>query len=166
LPDLVRCFDRLAATRPDVHLVVAGPDGWGTEAFAAAVSMARHGARVRRIGWVEPSDRSDLLAGARVLAAPSVYEGFGYVPLEAMSMGVPVVATAVGSLPEVLGAAARLVPSGDPDALTAALGEVIDDDDVAADLSARGPIHVADYTWDACASALVELYRDAATGKG
>lgn len=166
LPDLVRAFDRLAVTRPDLHLVVAGPDGWGTQAFDAAVGLARHGSRVRRIGWVDDATRSDLLAGARVLAVPSVYEGFGYPPLEAMAQGTPVVATTVGSLPEVLGTAARLVPGGDIGALTDALAEVVDDDHVAAALGAGGPARAASFTWDACAAGLVDLYRDAAAGRG
>jgi glycosyltransferase involved in cell wall biosynthesis len=162
LPGLVRAFDRLAATRPDLHLVVVGPDGWGTEAFGAAVAMARHGGRVRRLPWVDVAARSDLLAGAAVLAVPSVYEGFGYPPLEAMAAGTPVVATSVGSLPEVLGDVARFVAPGDDDALADALATVLDDADVAAAMSARGPDHASTFTWDACADGLVELYRDAA----
>ena len=166
LPDLVRAFDRLAATRPDLHLVVVGPDGWGTQAFAAAVALARHADRVRRLGWVDAAARSDLLAGARVLAVPSVYEGFGYPPLEAMAAGTPVVATAVGSLPEVLGSAARLVPGGDVDAFTDALAEVVDDDAVAGRLAAAGPPHAARFDWATCADGLVDLYRDAIDGRG
>lgn len=166
LPDLVRAFDRLATSRPDLRLVVVGPDGWGTQAFAGAVAMARHGDRIRRLGWVDEAARADLLAGARVLAAPSVYEGFGYPPLEAMAAGTPVVATAVGSLPEVLGDAARLVPGGDLAALTDALAEVVDDDAVAARLAAAGPPHAATFDWDECAQGLVDLYRDAAAGRG
>ncbi|HVF32898.1 MAG TPA: glycosyltransferase family 1 protein [Acidimicrobiales bacterium] len=166
LPDLVRAFDRLAATRDDLALVVAGPDGWGTQAFSAAVAMARHGARVRRLGWVDDATRADLLAGARLLAVPSIYEGFGYPPLEAMAVGTPVVATEVGSLPEVLGAAARLVPGGDVDALTAALADVIDDDAEHARLAAAGPPHAATFSWETCAAGLVDLYRDAVAGRG
>ena len=161
LPGLVRAFDRLAATRPDLHLVVVGPDGWGTEAFGAAASMARHHDRVSRLPWVDAAARNDLLAGARVLAVPSRYEGFGYPPLEAMAAGTPVVATAVGSLPEVLGDAALFVPPDDVDALTDALADVIDHDEVAADLAAKGPVRAAAFTWEACADGLAELYRDA-----
>ena len=164
LPDLVRAFDRLAETREDLRLVVAGPDGWGADAFAAAVSSARSGARVRRIGWVDTAQKADLLAGARVLAVPSVYEGFGYPPLEAMTVGTPVVATSVGSLPEVLGDGARLVAPGDLDALADALAEVVDDDVVHAQLVERGRTNAARFTWDACARGLVDLYRDACSG--
>lgn len=166
LPDLVRAFDALAADHPGLALVVAGPDGWGTSALAGAVALARHGDRVRRLGWVDAAARSDLLAGAAVLAVPSVYEGFGYPPLEAMALGTPVVATAVGSLPEVLSDAARLVPAGDVGALTAALAAVVDDEAVAADLAARGPVHAARFRWDDCGAGLVELYRDAVAARG
>lgn len=166
LPDLVRAFDRLAAARPDLHLVVAGPDGWGADDLAAAIAQARHGDRVRRLGWVDATTRSDLLAGARVLAVPSVYEGFGYPPLEAMAAGTPVVATAVGSLPEVLGTAARLVPGGDLEALIGALASVIDDEAVARRLAAAGRGHAATFSWDACAAGLVELYGDVMAGRG
>ena len=161
LPGLVGAFDRLAEGRPDLHLVVVGPDGWGTDAFGAAASSARHQDRIHRLPWVDVAARSDLLAGARVLAVPSVYEGFGYPPLEAMAMGTPVVASTVGSLPEVLGDAASFVPPGDVDALTAALAELVDDDELAAAFGERGPAHAATFTWEACAAGLAELYRDA-----
>ena len=160
LPDLVRAFDRLAADRTDLHLVVVGPDGWGTAAFGAAASMARPHDRIHRLHWVDAAARGDLLAGARVLAVPSVYEGFGYPPLEAMAAGTPVVATSVGSLPEVLGDAASFVPPKDVDALAAALAAVLDDDDIAVALEEKGRRHAATFTWDACADGLVELYRD------
>ena len=165
LPDLVRAFDRLAGSRPELHLVVVGPNGWGTEAFAAAVALARHGDRVRRLAWVDVAARNDLLAGARVLAVPSVYEGFGYSPLEAMAVGTPVVATSVGSLPEVLGDAAGFVASGDIAALADALAGVLDDAAVAADLVRRGRARAATFTWSACAAGLAELYRDASSAQ-
>lgn len=166
LPALVRAFDRLAATRPGLALVVVGPDGWGAGAFTSAVAMARHGDRIRRIGWVDAGERGDLLAGASLLAVPSIYEGFGYPPLEAMAAGVPVVATSVGSLPEVLGDAALLVPGGDIDALTEALARVLDDEATARDLATRGRAQAAAFDWDRCAGGLVELYRAAASGQG
>ena len=71
------------------------------------------------MGWVE--DRSTLLAGARLLAYPSLYEGFGLPPLEAMSLGVPVVATTAGAIPEVVGDAALVVAPRDAQALAEAL---------------------------------------------
>ena len=104
LPDLVAAFDHIAGSLPDLQLKIAGPSGWGEDALDDARRSARHAARIERIGWVE--DRSSLMAGALLLAYPSLYEGFGLPPLEAMSLGVPVVTTTAGAIPEVVGEAA------------------------------------------------------------
>ena len=91
-----------------MRLVIGGPDGWGVEEFEAACAAAAHGDRITRLGYVDDRQRRDLLAGATVLAYPSIYEGFGHPPLEAMQAGVPVVASSAGALAEVLGDAALL----------------------------------------------------------
>ena len=121
LPSLVRAFDQLAGDRPDLALVLCGPPGWGSDALEAAVTASAFSRRVVRTGWVDEPTLSGLLHGACVLAYPSVYEGFGFPPLQAMAAGVPVVATRAGALPEVLGDAAVLVDVGDTEALAAAL---------------------------------------------
>jgi glycosyltransferase involved in cell wall biosynthesis len=166
-PALVAAFDDVAALDDGLVLVIAGPDGWGAAGLDDAISTSLHAGRIRRLGWVDAGVRADLLAGAAVLAAPSVYEGFGYPPLEAMAVGTPVVATAVGSLPEVLGDAAMLVPAGDRVALAGALAAVVHDvDGLATNLRRRGPARAASFGWDACAAGLLELYRDALAGQG
>jgi glycosyltransferase involved in cell wall biosynthesis len=158
-PVLVAAFDQVAAADPDVHLVVAGPDGWGVDAFTTAVDAAHHRDRIRRLGWVDDRTRDDLLAGATVLAYPSVYEGFGFPPLEAMQAGVPVVASNAGSLPEVLGDAALLPEPGDVDAVAAALARVLADDELRADLVARGSARVGRYRWDDAVPGYVAAYQ-------
>jgi glycosyltransferase involved in cell wall biosynthesis len=160
-PTLVRAFDSLASTRPDLELVIVGADGWGREALDAALDRVRHRDRIVRMGWIGDARRDALLRAATVLAYPSRYEGFGLPPLEAMVAGTPVVATAAGALPEILGDGARLVPVGDADALAAALAGVVDDDDIRADLVARGHRRAAAFSWSACADGLAKLYRDA-----
>jgi glycosyltransferase involved in cell wall biosynthesis len=161
LPLLVRAWDGIAASRPDLGLVIAGPDGWGADALRAALSSARHANRVVRVGWVDGDARMDLLAGAAVFAFPSVYEGFGLPPLEAMAAGVPVVASAAGAVPEVLGDAALVVPVGGEEALGAGLASVLDDQEVAARLAAAGRRRAAAFTWERCAGGLATLYREA-----
>jgi glycosyltransferase involved in cell wall biosynthesis len=177
LPTLVAAFDRAADAVDDLALVVAGPDGWGVEAFDAAVAATRHRGRIRRLGWVDDTARADLLAGACCLAFPSVYEGFGLPPLEAMAAGVPVVCSDLPVLAEVTGDAARRVPVRDivawADALVAmavASGDETRDDTGGdaprAELARRGREQAARFSWDACATRLGEVLRAAAAGAG
>lgn len=161
LPGLVEAFDAIAAARPELALVLAGPDGWGTAQLEEAVRTARHSGRVVRTGWVDGGTLSGLVHGAAVLAYPSRYEGFGYPPLQAMAAGIPVVSTTVGSLEEVLGEAAVLVAPGDPGALAGALEAVLDTAPWAAELRSRGLARAERYSWSRCAAGLVDLYRAA-----
>lgn len=162
LPTLVAAFDRLAADDPDLRLVVAGADGWGAEALTDAVAAATHGDRVVRLGRVDERARVDLLAGASVYAFPSVYEGFGLPPVEAMAAGVPVVATQAGALPEVCRDGADLVPVGDADALAAAVERVLRHEAHRAALVARGRRVAASYDWGRAADELAALLHRAA----
>jgi glycosyltransferase involved in cell wall biosynthesis len=162
LPGLVRAFDRLADRHPDLALLLAGPAGWGEEALVAAIDAAGARARVVRTGWLDPPVLAALLQEASVLAFPSVYEGFGFPPLEAMAAGVPVVATRAGSLPEVLGDGAVLVDVGDNDGLAEALARVLDDSTLRQDLVAAGAARAASYSWERCGDELARLYRDVA----
>ncbi len=166
LPGLVRAFDDVAADRPDLALVLAGPDGWGSDALERAIGASPFRSRITRAGWVDAGTLGTLLAGAAVLAYPSVYEGFGLPPLQAMSAGVPVVASRGGAIPEALGDAAMLVEVGDRAALAGALAEVLDSGHLRADLVRRGTERVARYTWARCADGLSALYRVAAAEAG
>lgn len=174
LPALVAAFDRLAQERPDLRLVVAGPDGWGTADFEATATTATHRDRIDRIGWVGESERSMLLAHAEVLVYPSRYEGFGLPPLEAMAAGTAVVSTDAGSLPEVLGNAAALVPADllvedrarGIATLAATIGEVLDEDAASRGRRVRAGIEqAARFSWDTTVQGLVALYRTAASSR-
>jgi len=158
LPRLVEAFDAVAAVEPDLRLVVVGPDGWGLERFEAAVRQARAADRIVRLGYVSADTRADLTAGATVLAYPSLDEGFGLPPLEAMASGVPVVASNAAVLRDVLGDAALLVDPTDVPALGAALLEAVSDDSLRARLAAAGPVRAAAYPWSRAARSFVELY--------
>lgn len=158
LPGLVAAFDALAASDPDLVLVIVGPDGWGADALTAAVHRAAHRDRILRLGWASDADRAALLRGASVLAYPSRYEGFGLPPLEAMAAGTPVVTTDSGAIPEVVGDAAVVVPAGDVEALAGGLAAVLDDEALADGLRSRGAARVERYSWDATADALADLY--------
>jgi glycosyltransferase involved in cell wall biosynthesis len=158
---LVRAFDQVAGRHRDLRLVVAGREGWGMESFESAVAASPWRHRLVRLGYVSQAHRSCLLRWATLFAYPSLYEGFGFPPLEAMVAGVPVVATTAGALPEVIGDGAALVAPGDADALASAIDTLLVDDEARADLVARGRRRIARFSWKECAAGLASLYRDA-----
>jgi glycosyltransferase involved in cell wall biosynthesis len=164
LPLLVRAFDLIADADPDLCLVVAGPDGWGLQAFTDAVERSRHRQRIRRLSYVGAEDKAALLAAATAFAYPSLYEGFGLPPLEAMTAGVPVVATTAGALPEVLGDAAVLVPPGEVEAFADGLAEVVQEGAGCAARVERGRRTASTYSWDRCATGMLDLYGLAVRG--
>jgi glycosyltransferase involved in cell wall biosynthesis len=160
-PLLVRSFDAVAAACSDVALVIVGGEGWGDEAFGDAVAGASANNRIVRSGYVDDAGLAAALGGAAVLAYPSRYEGFGLPPLQAMAVGVPVVATAVGAIPEVVGDGAWLVASGDVDDLAGRLVDALGGGEVVDALVSRGRARAAHFSWERCADGLVGLYRDA-----
>lgn len=107
---------------------------------------------------------ADLLARAALLVYPSWSEGFGFPPLEAMAAGIPVVATTAGSIPEVTGGAALLVPPGDAAELAAAIRRVVTDRALRDDLVARGSVRARAFPTQACARALLDVLRAAERG--
>jgi len=159
LPALVRAFDAAAGADARMRLVLAGPDGPDRPRVERAIAAACHGDRVRWLGYVPDRTRRDLLAGSTLLAYPSLYEGFGHPPLEAMSAGVPVRSTACCALPEVLGEAARLVPVGDDEALAHGLELLLKDDAARDELVSRGFERVRHFDWNRSAGELVALYQ-------
>lgn len=136
-----------------VVLVLAGPDrGAGAGLLARAAELGVAG-RVRLLGFVADADLPALVAGAAAMAHPSLDEGFGFTPLEAMAVGTAVVVSASGSLPEVVGDAAIVVAGSAPEAWAAALRQVTGDEVVAARLRERGRTHAAAFSWDRTAAA-------------
>ena len=162
LPGLVAAFGDAAPLIPDLALVLAGPPGWGSEQLEAAIKGSPARDRIITTGYVGGGVLASLLAQARALAYPSVYEGFGFPPLQAMAMGVPVVTTPAGSLKEIAGDAACLVGVGDRAALAEALVSVTTDDAYRSILTTAGLARAADFTWTATAEGLRAIYGRAA----
>jgi glycosyltransferase involved in cell wall biosynthesis len=160
-PGLVRAFGVAAAADPDLTLVIAGARGWGADALDAALAASSAASRVRVLGYVSDDHRADLLAGALALAYPSLYEGFGHPPFEAMAAGIPVLAGRAGSLPEVVADAALLVDPRDDEALADGLVRIASDDALRSTLRARGRERVGDFPWSRATDELVALYHRA-----
>ena len=163
LTGLVTAFATAAAGDDEELLVLAGPDGPARPSIDAAVARLPPPVadRVHRLGTVDDPTRRALLAGATVLAYPSLDEGFGFPVLEAMAAGVPVVASDAGALPEVAGGAAALVPVADDDALAGALAGVLTDEGRRAALVRAGRARAATFSWERTAQGMTDLWRRA-----
>ena len=163
LPGLVRAFREIANDLPEVTLVLAGPPGWGTVALDEAVAASGLEKRILRPGYLSDGVLSALLGSARVLAYPSLYEGFGYPPLQAMVAGVPVVSTRAGALSEVIGGASLMVEPFDVEGLARALSIAVTDEAQRSVLVTAGTKRVQDFSWEQTALGLTDLYYRAAS---
>ncbi|MGH9181704.1 MAG: glycosyltransferase family 4 protein [Acidimicrobiales bacterium] len=159
VPTLVRAFERVAAGRPDLSLVLAGAPGWGADAVDQAISDSPVGARVRLTGYLPEADKPALLRGAAAVAYPSLEEGFGLPALEALACGAPLVTTTGSAMEEVAGDAALLVPPGDIAALAEALETTLAGGPEVDRRSRRGIEVAAGFTWEASAAAHAAVYR-------
>ncbi len=155
---LLDAYADLATRRPDLPpLVLAGRPTPEAAPWLKRLAEPPLAGRAEAIGYVEPERRRDLFAQAILLIIPSFHEGFGLPALEAMTVGVPVIATARGALPEVVGDAGLLVEP-EPEAFKGAMRRVLDDRAFADRLVARGFERAKRYTWRAAAAAAREAY--------
>ena len=159
LPGLVAAFSAVAGGLDDLQLVLVGPDGWGSDALGEELARSAASSRSVTTGFVSDPALAALLEGARALAYPSVYEGFGFPPLQAMAAGVPVITTSAGALRETCGGAALLVDPGDRDGLASALLAAVADEARRSILITAGRARSADFTWSATAQSMAALYR-------
>jgi glycosyltransferase involved in cell wall biosynthesis len=143
-------------------LVLAGRTVAATAPLLERIRQPPLAGRVRHLGYVSDAERRTLYEQARLLVLPSFNEGFGLPVLEAMTVGVPVVASNRGALPEVLGDAGLMVDPDDPDALAEAMGHLLWDPALAHRAAARGVRRSLTFNWQASAAALRSAYEHAA----
>jgi glycosyltransferase involved in cell wall biosynthesis len=117
---------------------------------------------VRFLGYVPDEDLPALYSGALLLAFPSLYEGFGLPVLEAMACGTPVLTSNVSATAEVADGAALLVDPRSVDALASALGRLLTDDALRADLRRRGLARAAEFSWERTARETLSVYEKVA----
>jgi glycosyltransferase involved in cell wall biosynthesis len=156
---LLAAYRRLLARHPAApDLVLAGKAPPEAAPLLAALGRAPLAGRVAHVGYVRPDRRQALYRDAGLLVLPSFDEGFGLPVVEAMSLGVPVIASNRGALPEVLGDAGLLVDPDDPESLATAMASVLADTSLAAALSARGTDRARMFSWRHAAALTREAY--------
>jgi glycosyltransferase involved in cell wall biosynthesis len=156
----LRVFARVSEAMPDAELVIVGGRGWRNEDFEAELGgpVAQ---RLRFTGFVDDGRLAELYAGAACFLFPSLGEGFGLPPLEAMACGAPVVVSERPALPEVTGDAALKAPALDVETLAGHVSRILADPDLAARMRAAGLARAREFSWHDAAAETERVYRDA-----
>ena len=161
LPTLLRAFEKIiTATSLRPQLVIAGGEGWMMEEFLNLAGGAHIKGRIRLTGYVNDDELRALYSSCHVFVYPSLYEGFGLPPLEAMACGAPVVTSRIPSIVETVGSAASLVDPRDVNELSASIVELLTDENKRQYYSAAGLAHAAGFSWEQTARETLEVYRE------
>jgi glycosyltransferase involved in cell wall biosynthesis len=158
---LIEAFSNLQYPISNIQLVIAGKKGWLYEQIFQQVEKLGLERKVVFPGYVAGGDLPALLSGARLFVFPSLYEGFGFPVLEAMSCGTPVVCSNASCLPEVAGDAAVLVDPLDVAGLAAAMERVLVAEELRDELVERGFEQVRKFSWERCARETLDVLESA-----
>jgi len=165
---LIDVFSRLISEKgtDGLYLVISGKKGWYYEGLFEKVKKLDLEKRVIFTGYIEDEDKPALYKGATVFAFPSLYEGFGLPPLEAMASGVPVVSSNTSSMPEVVGEAGILLAPTDKKRWVEALLNVYQNADLRKKMIARNREQIKKFSWEKTARETVRVYEEAVSAKG
>lgn len=147
-----------ADIRKHYPLVLVGMSGWHTSALEKQMAPLVAAGEIRQLGYLDRADLAVVIAGALTLVYPSIYEGFGLPPLEAMTCGVPVIASNVSSLPEVVGDSGLLVNPHDIDDIAKAMETMITANDIRAATAQKALVRSAQFSWDNCVDQTMGIY--------
>ena len=161
LKRLLESFGQLRRDYDDLDLVIAGGDFY-PELQAACESYGVKD-RVRQLGFLKKKDLRALYNLARIFVFPSLYEGSGLPPLEAMACGTPVVASSNSAIPEVVGHNGLLVNPYRVDAITEAIRSLLEDSSFRNKLGAQGKIRAQEFDWNESARRVLDVYREVVT---
>ena len=153
---MLEAWKMLSPKYPDLTLALAGPQE-KLQAFVTEISAPK----VAVLGYVGRDLLPSLLKSATALVCPSIYEGFGLPPLEALAVGVPVVTVRAGAIPEVVGDGAVFAPDGTAESLAEAMRSLLDNTAQTKTLAENGPARAALFQWDDHAARMLNVYRKA-----
>jgi glycosyltransferase involved in cell wall biosynthesis len=150
------------ATGSDWQLALGGGDWHGCEVIKAAAAASPFASDIRFLGFVPDADLPNLYRAAQCMVYPSLFEGFGLPPVEAMACGTPVISSTRGALEEVVADAALIVDPEDISSITQALSSLAKDSILAETLKSKGLTNAARFHWSRTAAQVTEIYRKAA----
>jgi len=160
LPFLVRAYALAVREGVDSNLVITGKKGWYYQGLFQLVEDLNLEDKVIFTGYVEEKDLPALYSGAKAFVFPSLYEGFGLPPLEAMACGTPVISSNTSSMPEVIGKAGILISPKDERLWANIIVNVLKDKALAQTLSEWGVRQAKKFSWEETARKTIEVYRE------
>jgi len=155
---LVKVFSKVVSSNPNFHLVITGKKGWYYKGLFNLVQKLNLDQKVIFTGYVQDEDLPYLYAGARAFVFPSLYEGFGLPPLEAMACGCPVVSSDTSSMPEVIGEGGILLPLNDASLWIKAIGEILSKENIASFYRQKGLQQARKFSWQKTALKTISIY--------
>jgi len=154
---IFKAFERLRALSQGLHLVIVGGEGWKNRDFLEMVGKHSLKAQIHMPGYLPRNQLASYYKNAICLMFPSLYEGFGFPILEAMSCGTPVITSNVSSMKEVAGSAALLVNPYDTGAISDAMNRLLGDEPLRRGLIKKGFKRAAEFSWKKCADETLKI---------
>ncbi len=157
---LIEAFNRFKTATKSNHLLILGGADWhGAEAIHEAAQRSPFAAEIRRVGYISDAQLPALYRQAAAMVYPSLFEGFGMPPVEAMACNCPVICSDRGSLAEIAAPAACIIDPENPAEISAALNRVASDSTYANSLRKAGLQHAGKFSWKNAAAATLAIYR-------
>lgn len=160
IPHLIKSFCELRKKYKDIKLVIAGKKGWKYKNIFSTIDELNLNKEIIFTGYVPEEDLPGLYNAATLFVYPSLYEGFGLPPLEAMACGTPVITSNSSSLPEIVGNAGIIVDPFNIKELADSMHKVLTNSALKIDLSKKGLERAKMFCWEKCARETFELYEE------
>lgn len=160
ITSIIKAFKIVSEKNKDISLVLAGRKGWMYDEIFALAEEFKLEDKIIFTGYVPEEDASAIYSCASAFIFPSLYEGFGIPPLEAMACGTPVIASNTSALPEVVGNAGILVNPLDIENIAFEMDRLINDDKLKKEYSEKGLTQAKRFSWEESAKKALEIYRE------
>jgi glycosyltransferase involved in cell wall biosynthesis len=160
---IVEAYSEIASDT-DLDLVIAGRDGWKVKPIYNAIKKSPVRDRIHLPGFVAQEDLVAMYSSAEILVWPSLWEGFGFPPLESMACGTPVVTSNVSSMPEVVDQAAILVDPFDVSSIASGMKKLATDTTLYKGVQHKGLNRAAKFPWSITADMTLDVYKRALDG--
>jgi len=157
---VIKAFNKIATKYPNLNLVIAGGDGWLYQNINEMIGQSKFKDRIFKIGFVDVEDKPIIYKLAHIFVYPSLYEGFGFPPLEAMASGVPTIVSGISSLPEIVENSAIKISPYNENELIWAIEYLLNNPKIYQKYKILGKEQSKNFRWEISAKKTLELINE------